>query len=727
MDNLNIASLLTPNIQEILIYSLILLACTFVALIWGILRIGKENDITSPERHDEKLNTFLLNAFSANENFDPKSSLLKTIDYLSDYYNAPCIHIYRTSNKNGAISFSQTSLSINKAEFDIEELRRVGTSTNSYHNIVDIEAQSVSLNTPFALQIENSQNTAIPMGQQPLTWLIVIPLKLNRQTTILVEIFSNDIEKTTRVDTQFLTLVGAHLGEKLKQLSYTASTQRLGHTFKALQRVANIGVLEFDFDKNKCQWSSGVYLVFGYRPYQFDPSIDALIEFIHHSDRKRVKNFLENYNTEENPPFIDSRALNSQAQDIHIRIYIEDTKLSDSSLTHLSCVIQDITEYKTLETTKDDFISTVSHELRTPLTSIKGSIGLLNELFSKDQQDNSTEHLFEIAKNNVERLLNLVNDILDIEKASSGKIDLKLKNVETNMLAANAIQQMLHYAEQNQTTLEFRQCQKKLYVSGDINRLTQVLCNLISNAIKFSPEKSSVVVQVEQDSLKSRISVIDQGAGIPNHFKQKVFDKFTQADSSNRRRFGGSGLGLNISKTLIEKHGGSIGHYKNERGETVFFIELNLVEAPIMRATTSDPHKHKSQTLLIVEDDQSTSRHLKILAQRIGFDVDTAFSVEQAIQLLEKNTYSAITVDIMLPDVDGISFVRQIKEDFKYQNTPVIVISAVADIIKKEPKNMHLNVHAWITKPVDYRKFIGVFDSINLVQNAPAITASGKL
>jgi len=240
-------------------------------------------------------------------------------------------------------------------------------------------------------------------------------------------------------------------------------------------------------------------------------------------------------------------------------------------------IIQDITEDKALEKAKEEFISSVSHELRTPLTSIQAVLGLI-EGEQVGEVSEQMQPLIDIASRNSNRLASLINDILDLGKMNSGDIQVKRANVQVMPLIEDAMAVMQPYAEQCQVRLRLSSAVAETCINVDEKRFSQVLSNLISNASKFSPEKSEVVIQVQADDNKVRIEVIDSGPGIPDEFQVKIFDKFTQYDSSDTRTVNGSGLGLNISQMLVQRMDGEIGFETVLNKGTTFYIDFPVVE-----------------------------------------------------------------------------------------------------------------------------------------------------
>ncbi len=231
----------------------------------------------------------------------------------------------------------------------------------------------------------------------------------------------------------------------------------------------------------------------------------------------------------------------------------------------------DISSRKEIERMKNEFISVVSHELRTPLSSIVGSLGLLVNMQGLRED---VQTLVRVARDNSQRLVRLINDILDVEKLDTDKLQIQLEPVELGALLETAIQANQGYADQYGVSLVLTSRQGPAWVEANFDRLMQVMANLLSNAAKFSPREARVEVRLEQAHGAVRVSVTDPGPGIPDEFKPRVFDRFAQADSSTTRRRGGTGLGLAICKMIIDKLGGKIDFVSAPGQGTTFYFDL---------------------------------------------------------------------------------------------------------------------------------------------------------
>ncbi|RUL74963.1 response regulator [Dyella choica] len=410
----------------------------------------------------------------------------------------------------------------------------------------------------------------------------------------------------------------------------------------------------------------------------------------------------------------------------------------DGSITWVSCkaaamrngeqllgyvgTLEDISERKQVERMKNEFISTVSHELRTPLTSIMGSLGLLAGGVGGALSE-QTKALVELASKNSERLVRLINDILDIEKIEAGHMQFDLKSHELQPLVEQAMAVNRAYAEQLGVTFKLTAPLPGIWVRVDADRLMQVMTNLMGNAAKFSPQGASVDLQITRHEGLIRVSVTDKGPGIPESFRHKVFEKFSQADASDTRPKGGTGLGLSISKAIMEAMGGGVGFDTQEGQGTTFHFDLPEWTETVPATLPEFPKAvSRLQRILVCEDDRDVSTLLCMMLEQAGYEAVPAYDGASVRRLLAEEDFAAMTLDVQMPGLDGRAFLHEMRADPALRDLCVVVVSGHLRKIPRLSKGEGdgLGVVDWIAKPIDQGRLI------NAVRSGIAGSTDGK-
>lgn len=336
---------------------------------------------------------------------------------------------------------------------------------------------------------------------------------------------------------------------------------------------ALIGFWQANLETGELWWSPVIYQIFGFDEGAVNPSATLFKSTVHPDDWRLIEQS-------------EKTARETGIHDVVHRIIRPDGAIrwvhelarmlpSDTKQHVLIGSVQDVTERMQLQQLKDEFISTVSHELRTPLTSIKGALGLVNA-GTLGEVPESMGKLLQVAHSNSERLSQLINDLLDIEKLIAGKMPFDLLAVEVAKELEYAVNNLQPYASQFAVNLHLGDVTPELKITADKLRLQQVVTNLLSNAIKFSGKNSTVKITADRQSDQVRIAVHDSGIGIASEFQPRIFERFAQADGSSSRQSGGTGLGLAICKELVEQMGGTIGFSSVLHQGSVFYFTLPL-------------------------------------------------------------------------------------------------------------------------------------------------------
>lgn len=369
---------------------------------------------------------------------------------------------------------------------------------------------------------------------------------------------------------------------------------------------------------------------------------------------------------EINSYHMEKRYFRKDGATIWVNLSVSLARNIDNSPKHFIAQIQDITERLEIERMKNEFISVVSHELRTPLTSIRGSLGLIEGTMTAEIPSKAL-HLINIAHKNCERLINLINDILDLDKIVAGKMRFDMSPEKVCDLINSGIEANTAYASKFNIKFLLQNCSPDWIINVDADRFQQILSNLLSNAAKFSASGTSVLVYVSKIHNRIRISVKDSGPGISDEFRSRIFSKFSQADSTNTRSKGGTGLGLNISKEMVNHMGGEIGFENDPDGGAVFWFDFPAVETNLAIS-----HGPDLPVILHIEDDSDFSEFISAAIMDKA-RIITAPTLGKARELMAGLNISLVILDIQLPDGNGLTYLDYL-EQFK-SPPPVMILS----------------------------------------------------
>jgi len=343
--------------------------------------------------------------------------------------------------------------------------------------------------------------------------------------------------------------------------------------FQAVTRSAGEMIYEWDVDSGIVDLRGNVDPNTDYDPSVSRRAHKTWEAMLHPEDRSRVLEAVQNH-LESGEQFHEEYRI--VRKDGSVRHWMDRGSLigeGGKSPRRWIGVVTDVTDQKKVERMKDELISTVSHELRTPLTSIRGALGLVTSGVLGDLPGKALSLLF-IAQRNCVRLVRIIDELLDLRKLESGKLSLKLSPIPIFITVEGVVEAHRPEATLAGVTLHLEGLNENPQVSADPERLAQVLTHLLSNATKFSSMGGRVVISVIREPGLVRVSVSDQGPGIPENFRNRIFQRFAQADASASRTAQGTGLGLSVSKQLVEAMGGSIG-FESEIGKgSTFFVTL---------------------------------------------------------------------------------------------------------------------------------------------------------
>ena len=365
----------------------------------------------------------------------------------------------------------------------------------------------------------------------------------------------------------------------------------------------------------------------------------------------------------------------------------------------------DISDRREIEQMKDEFVSLVSHELRTPLTSIRGAMGLLAGGVLRDRPEKGLRML-KIAVKNTDRLIRLINDILDIERIESGKVVMNCRSCDVADLITQSVEEVRTLTEKAHITLSVSSLSATVWADPD--RIIQTLTNLISNAIKFSTpgntiwltatvqspgSESESQTRTQIDSSQVLFQVRDQGRGIPSDKIQSIFGRFQQVDASDSRRRGGTGLGLAICRSIVLHHGGEIWAESTFGEGSSFFFTLPLLQ----NQHTINPDTSDHPLVLVCDDDPAVRTVVQAILEESGYRVETVASGSEAIRQGDRHQPDVILLNLMMPEMDGWEALAALKTQPRTRNIPVVILSGL--LPDEREANRYPPFSDWIVKP----------------------------
>jgi PAS domain S-box-containing protein len=372
--------------------------------------------------------------------------------------------------------------------------------------------------------------------------------------------------------------------------------------------------------------------------------------------------------------------------------------------------IRDMTERKQAELAKQQFLAMISHEIRTPMNAVIGMSGLLrNTELTAHQQD-----LVSTIHSSSDALLMILNDILDLSKLEAGKLELDPQPFNLSDCVQAAVNLLTPSATEKGIQLTLNQgADLPQKIMGDSARLRQILINLLSNAVKFTAAGSVNLSVTVGSAAQIQFAVSDTGIGIPLHRRDRLFQSFSQVDSSITRQYGGTGLGLALCKQLCEMMGGRIWvESQPEQGSTFYFtIVAEAIAVPLVQSKpvgiTIDPQmgEHYPLRILLAEDHAINQKMVLMLLKRLGYEADVVTNGLEAIAAIHNQPYDVILMDVNMPEMDGITAAQQIRELFPDMNPRIIAMTASA-MAGDRDRCLNSGMDDYVTKPFRLQEFV---------------------
>lgn len=516
----------------------------------------------------------------------------------------------------------------------------------------------------------------------------------------VMEFFSGEIRQP---DGALLAMFGGIGGQIGQFMERRRAEDALGQV-AAIVESTDDAIIGMDLDGMVNSWNNAANELYGYSADEIiGKNVSVLIPPEHFQDEGQI---LTQIRSGERIVHYETVRMAKSGTRIDVSLTVSPIQDASGAVIGASKIARDITERRRVEAereellkrehdaraeaevanrVKDEFLATLSHELRTPLNAIVGWAGMLR---NNQLNPAETRRAIEIIDRNAKAQTQLIESVLDVSRIVSGKLQFDLRPVEVAKVIETAVDSMRPTADAKNIRFRLHVSGNIAPVSGDFNRLQQVVWNLLSNAVKFSPNGNEVEVQLKTIAGHVQIVVRDHGQGISADFLPHVFERFRQADASTTRRFGGLGLGLAIVRHLVEMHGGSVKVESDGKGQGASFtVTLPIMSgdahsdegpAVVLQENVTARPRLRGVKILLVEDEIDTRELLVEMLSGCDAEVIAAESASVALGLLVERQPDILVSDISMPDVDGYTFIRQVRNGARHSTVPAIALTAHA-------------------------------------------------
>ncbi|MDA7817371.1 ATP-binding protein [Sulfurimonas sp.] len=550
---------------------------------------------------------------------------------------------------------------------------------------------------------------------------------LNITSTYLFLSESDKVQKRIVQD----TLKTPKKTNSLKVLSHLVSTTsqeliKAQDILNETQSIVEVGSWEIDLETNNIWWSDETYKIFQVEKNTFDVNYESVLSLIYPEDRELVDMAVSMCIESNIDLNVEHRVLLKSNEYKIVKALGKVRRDSQGNAIALIGTTKNITERKNTEKelttlkdiaisseqSKSEFLANMSHEIRTPLNAIVGFIDLLE---SMETESKKLEYL-SVVKESSKNLLGIINDILDMSKIASGK--LLVESIPLNIKeVVDSVYNLYSVAADNkgiQLQYDFSTEVPK-FILGDPLRIKQVLSNLMSNAIKFTNENGLVEFNVDYGESDLIIKVSDNGIGIDTQKLKIIFDSFSQADSSVSRKYGGTGLGLNISKALSKLMGGDLSAVSNYGEGSTFKFTIKAIETKNdtedvenLESISEEDVKYSGK-VLVAEDNKTNQLLISILLDDLGLDYHLVINGKEAVDICKIEEFDLILMDINMPIMNGIEALHAIRndEDILESMKVVPIMALTANAIKGDKeKFMKEGMNGYVSKPIDIELLI---------------------
>lgn len=682
-----------------------------------LVKIMERNRYAKTNQINEN-NKFIVESYHNLVEVYPEAILIVSQDDLV-FVNSAAVRLLRVNSVEELLGKKFLEFVHPQHREEIEEnLKSLKTSQTliPLHEVKFLQADGQIIYVEMVGAFLNYQN-------QPAAQIVARDITRRKQTELALHKTKDELELRVNERTAELINVNRQLQSQLDEQKRTQDALRISENrFEAILSIADDAIISIDINQQITLFNQGAEKIFGYSAGEvLGQKLDLLLPTrFAQEHRNHVYKFGKSSaharRMGERQEIFGCR---KDGSEFPAEASISKLDLGQESV--YTVILRDITERKQVEKMKDEFVSVVSHELRTPLTSIHGSLGMLTSglLSSTSEQG---KRLLQIATDSTERLVRLINDILDIERIESGKVKMERENCDLRDLINSAINIMQPLADKAGVSLSIHNSNSSSNISSiqlwaDPDRIIQTLTNLFSNAIKFSEPGSTVYLMTELQKDQVLVTVQDTGRGIPEDKLESIFERFQQVDSSDSRNHDGTGLGLAICKSIVQQHGGKI-WVKSILGEgSSFYFTLPILtvyDRANLQGLVTDQSDYEtslitdanSPLVLVCDDDPITRQELENLLLQGGYRVLTVASGDQAIAQAVIQHPDVILLDLVMPGMNGWETMAGLKKCSDTRDIPIVICSVYKSSqnnsnYQQDSNSEGVKFADWLSKPVE--------------------------
>ena len=538
-----------------------------------------------------------------------------------------------------------------------------------------------------------------------------------------------------------MSLVGSNKGE-IESAQPAASTDLevplAPYWLPAIIESAEDAIVSKSLEGIITSWNDAAERIFGYKAHEIigKPVLTIIPPELQHEETE----ILSRIRSGERIDHFETIRMRKDGTRIDVSLTVSPIKTSDGKIIGASKIARDITDQKRIERernellkaaeearqqaedankAKDNFLALLSHELRTPLHSMRGWLSMLaNGLLNDDQRGKAMD----VILRGIDSQNALVEDLLDVSRIVSGKMAIAHEKISLVSVVTNAIEQLRPIVIDHKMSLTTDLDVLADEMVGDSARLQQIVNNLVSNAIKYSPPGGKIHISLTRQDNDAVIEISDTGIGIDSEMVSRIFERFEQGDSSSRRSFGGLGLGLTIARHLTELHGGNIAAHSEGLGKGAKFSVIlplstnsnasNRPSSGALGQCSTDVRLEKTK-VLIVEDDLDSLELLKVVLESSGAEVKAVDRSQKAVEELSKNRFDLMISDLGLPEMDGHDLIREVRGELGIdaEELPAIALSGyVAEDDRHRSLSNGFQLH--LQKPLDISTLAGTISDL---------------